>query len=462
MELWPRFNALARHEKFVRSGAAVLVAVSGGPDSMVLCHLLRRLAVTKNLTLTAAHLDHGLRPESSTEATWVARQMSAWDVPLLKESAAITPQGQGIEAAARAARYAFLTKAATEVGAETIALGHTADDQAETLLLRLLRGAGTPGLAAMRPVRIETLADGRRLRFIRPLLTFRRAEILAYAAEHDVPFLEDPSNQDPGLTRNRLRLQVLPLLIEKFNPNLVETLTRTAELLAADEDFLSGLAQDAWSDLIRHEDGGLILPRAGFEALQKTLASRVVRLAYGYFRGDFRRLSQRHVADVLALTDRGGHGYVSLPGGVVFESDARELTFWPRVPRIEPVWLDIDAPGTYFVNKKGRLTVRLADREVGLPAAPIDAWLDAGSVAWPLSVRSRRPGDVFCPLGAPGRRKVKDWLIDHQVPHRVRRRTLIVSDAQGRVMWLIGLAVDHRFRITETTRRVLRLQYRAV
>jgi tRNA(Ile)-lysidine synthase len=462
MELFDQVRHFAHEFALFHNRSALCVAVSGGPDSMVLCHLLRRLAVTENLTLTAAHLDHGLRPESAAEAQWVAKQMADWGVSLITEKASINPAGQGLEAAARTARYDFLRRAAAQVQAEAVALGHTADDQAETFLLRLLRGAGTPGLAAMRPVRTETLVTGRRLRFIRPLLNIRRAEILAYAAEHDVPFLQDPSNQDPGLTRNRLRLEVLPLLADKFNPNLVDTLTRTAGLLAADEDFLSGLARDAFSGLSRHEDGGLILPRGGFEALAPALSSRVVRLAYGHFRGDLRRLTQRHVADVLALIDRGGHGLISLPGGVVFEADRGELTFWPSVPKVEPVRLDIAAPGTYFVDKKGRLTVRTADREVGLPAAPDEAWLDAGLAGWPLSVRSRQPGDVFQPLGAPGRRKVKDWLIDHQVPHRVRRRTLIVSDAQGRVMWLIGLAVDHRFRITEATRRVLRLQYRAV
>jgi tRNA(Ile)-lysidine synthase len=462
MDLFAQVKYFAPEFDLFSGHPAVCVALSGGPDSMVLCHLLRRLAVTKNLSLTAAHLDHGLRPESAAEAQWVAQQMRDWGVPLITKKADINPQGRGIEAAARDARYDFLRKAAAEAGAETIALGHTADDQAETFLLRLLRGAGTPGLAAMRPLRSEILDNGRELRFIRPLLNTRRSEILAYAAEHDVPFLQDPSNQDPTLTRNRLRLEVLPLLVEKFNPNLVETLTRTTELLAADEDLLSDLAGAAFSDLVRHEEGGLIIPRAGFEVLQKTLASRLIRLAYGHFRGDLRRLSQQHVADVLALAGRGGHGLICLPNGVVFEADATELAFWPSPPEVDPVRLDIESPGTYFIDGQYRLTVSHADRKDWSAASTSEAWLDADGVDWPLSVRSRRPGDVFRPLGAPGRRKVKDWLIDHQVPHRVRRRTLILSDAQDRVMWLIGLAVDHRFRITEATRAALRLEYRVV
>lgn len=448
----------------IQDHETVLVAVSGGPDSMVLCHLLRRLAKERDLTLVAAHLDHGLRPESATEAEWVARQMTAWAVPLIKDKTQVRPQGQGPEAAARAARYEFLRKAAAEAGADTVALGHTADDQAETFLLRLLRGSGTTGLSAMRPVRAEARADGPTLRFIRPLLFARREEILAYAAENASPWLEDPSNQDRSLTRNRVRLDFLPALTEAFNPRLVETLGRTADLLAGEDDLLTAQARDRFKEIFRAEANGQLVTRAVFEAQPMALARRLIREVFCHFQGDLRRLGQEHVTAVLDLIARGGHGFISLPGGVIFEADTAELAFWPCFPEVAPLQLDIEGPGTYVVDIGRSLFV---DQEVlagtfRAPGSALTAVIDAERVAWPLRVRRRRPGDRFRPLGAPGRRKVKDWLIDHQVPHRVRRDLLLVVDSRGRIGWLIGLAVDHDFRVTDSTRQVLRLQYRAV
>ncbi len=464
MSLWSQFTKFVDRHGLIPDQETVLVALSGGPDSMVLCHLLRRLADERGLTLVAAHLDHGLRPESAAEAQWVDRQMLTWDVPLLTETASITLRGQGLEAAARAARYDFLTKTAAEVGANAVALGHTADDQAETFLLRLLRGAGTTGLSAMRPLRAEARADGSKLRFIRPLLLARRREILDYAAQHAVPWLEDPSNQDRSLTRNRLRLDFLPALAQSFNPRLVETLGRTADLLAGDDDLLTAQARDLCHDLFRAEAGGRLVDRAAFEAQPPALARRLIREVFRVFRGNLRRLTQEHVAAVLDLIARGGHGFISLPGGLVFEADRTELAFWPGLPEVEPIQLDIEGPGTYVVNKGTSLSV---DREVlagsfEAPESPLTAVIDAERAVWPLRVRRRRPGDSFHPLGNPGRRKVKDWLIDHQIPHRVRRDLLVLTDRGGRIGWLIGLAVDHDFRVTDMTRQVLRLQYRAV
>ncbi len=288
----------------------VIVGLSGGPDSVALLDALVAVADEREIAVHAAHLDHRLRPEATQDAAFCARLCAQLGVPLHTASADVAARAardrRGIEAAARRERYAFLRRAAAECSARFVLVGHNQDDQAETLLLRLLRGAGSRGLGAMRP---------RRGMIVRPLLDVSRAQILAHLEMRAQDFVLDPSNADAAFTRNRVRHEVLPALA-RLNPRIAASLARTARLLARDERALQGIARVAAGQWRRSAAGGIEMPVALLRSLPPAVASRVL-LAGLRLTGGRRNVSALHVDALLRLCrKRSGKGRrLELPGG---------------------------------------------------------------------------------------------------------------------------------------------------
>lgn len=317
------------------AGGGIVVGFSGGPDSTVLLHLVFAAAAGRRgaprLPVVAAHLDHALRPDSAEQARFAENAARALGVPFVGERRAVAERARrerlSLEAAGRAERLDFLAETARARGAPVVALGHTASDQAETVLLQLVRGAGGPGLAAMPPVR----DDPRGVRIVRPLLSATRAEVAALAAAEGWPAYADPSNDSSDFTRNRLRREVLPLLRQTANPAADRALARTAALLRDDEAFLSAAAASAWREIaaVSVEDGRPVAraPAAGLRELPPALARRLVREALAAVRGHLRRLEYAHIEAVrsLAAAGRGGTA-CDLPGARV-SLDRGVLTF---------------------------------------------------------------------------------------------------------------------------------------
>lgn len=348
----------------------IVVGFSGGPDSTVLLHLvLAALAGRRGaprLPVVAAHLDHALRPDSAEQARFAENAARALGVPFAGERRAVAERARrerlSLEAAGRAERLDFLAETARARGAKVVALGHTAGDQAETVLLQLLRGAGGPGLAAMPPVR----DDPRGVRIVRPLLSATPAEVAALAAAEGWPAYADPSNDSPDFTRNRLRREVLPLLRETANPAADRALARTAALLRDDEAFLSAAAASAWREIaaVSVEDGRRVAraPAAGLRELPPALARRLVREGLAAVRGHLRGLEYAHIEAVrsLAAAGRGGSACdlpgarVSLDRGVLtFAAAARGEGTGAPPERSPPETLPKPAAGAY---NAGRLT----------------------------------------------------------------------------------------------------------
>ncbi len=276
--------SFCEQHRLLSHGATVVVAVSGGPDSLCLLHVLRGLVTPWQLQLHVAHLDHQLRPEASDDAAFVAAIAAQWQLPVTVRSADVGAISQathrGIEVTAREVRSRFLLDTARCVGAQAIALGHTADDQAETVLLRLLRGAGPTGLAAIRPKRPadDRTPGNHGIALVRPLLSTTRPEVEAHCITHQLPARHDPSNELPIYTRNSVRGYILPLL-KTYNPSIVATLGRTARVCAEEDDLLNELVLDIWSKLATVDAGSVTLQRQGFEQLHPALKRRVLRRA---------------------------------------------------------------------------------------------------------------------------------------------------------------------------------------
>ncbi len=273
--LLERVWAFSERYALLARDMSVVVAVSGGPDSLCLLHLLYRLTPRLNLRPRVAHLDHQLRPESADDARFVAQIAAAWGLPTKigqEDVAALARSSRtSLETAGRTARYRFLVATARETGAQVIAVGHTADDQAETVLLRLLRGAGPSGLAGMRPKRLEA-----GIPIIRPLLETMRTEVEAYCAQQGLTPRYDRSNEAPIFLRNRVRGYILPLL-KTYNPSIVAALGRTARVCAEEDDLLNGLVEQHWPTLAAVDEAGVMLDRQGFQSLHRALQRRMVR-----------------------------------------------------------------------------------------------------------------------------------------------------------------------------------------
>ena len=461
MSLADRVAASVQAQALIPRGGRVVAAVSGGGDSVALLHLLAELAERSLLTLAGvAHVNHRLRRPASDEDERFCRDLARrFGVPCLVESVAVADVARSrrvsVELAGHHVRHAFFARAAAELEAGRVALGHTIDDQAETVLLRLIRGAGAAGLSGMRP-RAGVL--------VRPLLGVGRAELRRYLADGGVPFREDASNADLRVPRNRVRHELLPHL-RTYSPRIVEALARQADIARADEAWLSYRANQAAADLVSQERGFVELDAAGLAALPPALARRVARDALARVEPRRREVGFDAIERV-RRTAAGGLARTDVPGCRV-ERAAGRVRLVPRRGRAGPA----PRPGfAYRLAIPGEIAVPEAG--VRVRAEVVEAAAGAGGdggggrtalvalpAAAPLVVRSWRFGDRYRPLGLGGRsRKLQDLFVDRKVPRDERTRIPLVLDADGRVIWVVGFGIGHDFRAGEGDESVLFLK----
>ena len=450
-----------RRHSLASQGTRILVALSGGGDSVALAHLLRDLAAAGELSIAgAAHFNHQLRDDADRDEEFCRSLAAAFDWPFLADRgdvrARAARENRSIEDAARAARHEFLDRARAQAAADAVAVGHTRDDQAETFLLRLLRGAGPRGLSAMHP---------RSGHVIRPLLDCRRADLRAYLAERSIAFVDDETNADVAMPRNRVRAELLPLLEQRFNPSVVDALASQAEL-----------ARDEWTWMLDEVRSQNLEVRSVAEllAIPRALRRLAVWLAMTDAAGG-RTVSLDHVEAVLELLEASGaSGSIDAPGHVVERigdrvvlrkgrsSDARstEAALF-RIP--------LSVPGEVSLPEQGIVvSAELAAAEAGAQALRANLSNRATAVVaaegWtaPLAVRNRRPGDRFRPFGLDGQKKLQDFLVDRKVARADRDRVPLVVDENDRILWVAGYEIDEAFRVTAASRAVLILTLRQV
>lgn len=445
----------------------VLVAVSAGSDSVALLHLLTAVAAELQIRLCAVYVDHGLRPTETTAEAELVKQLAAQlqidfrttAVPVRQYSA---EQSLSLETAARQLRYQLLEAIASELGAVAIAVAHTADDQAEELLLRLIRGSGRSGLAGMAPVNYRQV--------IRPLLQVTKEQLLDYLAERDITFLEDSSNAERDFLRNRVRLDLLPYLADHFNPAIRQTLLRTADILGSEDNLLDTLAGDLYQQAVSNgEATGTIrvdikVMLTGHPALQRRIIERVLLELDG-------QPSFQHIDKLLELAISGDNGKeLHLAEGLRVIKSAGALEFsYPagrnrhRASLLASNELSfaklITGPGNWPIEERGiilqvEVVAQIPDHDELLRK---DAdYLAMTDLAFPLTARATRPGDRFQPLGGPGSRKVADFLNDCKIAREKRCRVVVLEDNQN-IIALLGLRIDHRYRLVDSTKKALKI-----
>lgn len=441
-------------------GDRVLAACSGGADSVALIALLLELRREMPLEVRVAHFNHRLREEAGEDERFVQDLARRWGVPFVRGSrdvrAYAAKRKMNIEEAARELRYAFLRGVARRMGASKIATGHTMTDQAETVLMRILRGTGLSGLAGIAPV-----VPGEPCPIVRPLLELLRADLRSWLETKGIPYKEDASNLDRRLLRNRVRIELLPEIERRFEPRVVAHLARLAEIAREDDELLADFVRELADEFVLERDKTLSLDLRTLPRVLPGLARRVVREYLRRLRGDLRDVSFDDVESVLGLKEGGridlGHG----------------LVLGLRSGRLEPVRARDRGVKSYELEWSGRgrlglpvaglvVTGRARKRPTGWRPHRDDrtgADLDLDRLELPLIVRNRRPGDLYRPLGAPGRKKVKEILRARGVPLEDRDR-LPVFLSGGSIVWAAGLPVAEGAKVSPGTTRILSLRLR--
>ena len=426
-------------------GQRVLVGVSGGADSVALLRVLLDLSDEFGFSVSAAHFHHGIRGAEADEDEAFVRALTAeWGVPFYSERADVpklaAENKQTLEQAAREARYAFLRRAKQLLDADVIAVAHHKQDQAESVLLHLVRGSGLTGLCGMR----RKTAD-----LIRPLLNVDKAEILSFLEERNIPYRTDSTNASRESARNRLRLDVLPYLKEYLNPRVEDALAGNAELLQRDEDFLMELAAAA---LERARSGeGYLRELLLKEPLPIRMRALKLALSEHSITADIERKHLESLSELLAA--RTG-ATLMLPGIEAYTS-YEHLYLGRQVPTAS-FCLPLKVPGD-TVTPAGIFRAMEVVGCIGFPKDRNVGCMDLDRLPGDLTVRSRRSGDRFHPVGAPGSRKLKDFFIDRKVPREARGVPLLCCGET--VLFLPGYGVAQQVRITEETSRALWITY---
>jgi tRNA(Ile)-lysidine synthase len=469
MMLLPRVRRFVAQHGLFRAETRVVVALSGGSDSVALALILRQLDAARELRLVgAAHFNHQLRDEAARDQAFSASVARSLDVPfaagLEDVRARARRERRSIEDAAREARYEFFECVRRQFDAAVVALGHTRDDQAETFLLRLLRGAGPRGLAAMYP---------RHGTIVRPLLDCRRMELRRYLDERNMTYVDDETNDDVAIPRNRIRAELMPLLVDRFNPAIVDVLAHEAELARETWAWLDSAA----GDFEKTPDPFFELDVARLKSAPAPLRRLVLWRKMNEVAGG-RPVSFQHVEAALQLLE-ADHGAVDAPGHRVQRLGPRLVLTSRRnaesredLPSAaHPVNLfqyPLSIPGEVRLAEAGCIVA--AELEAGPGDAKASARAGKGPMALvrrdlfhgPLAVRNRRPGDKFRPIGLGGRKKLQDYFVDRKVALGRRDRVPLVVDGTDRIVWVAGYGIDEAFRVTDPSQSVLLLRLKLV
>ncbi|WP_433944873.1 tRNA lysidine(34) synthetase TilS [Paenibacillus sp. SN-8-1] len=461
-------RGIARKYDLWSAHDCIVVAVSGGPDSVALLHALHHLAGEpgSSLRLVCAHVNHGFRgAESDAEAEFVREtadrlgipfELGNYDVP-----AFIEETGMSLQTAAREKRYEFLHRIADQYGASAIALAHHGDDQAETVMLRLLRGTGMTGLAGMRIKRRE-----KNVELIRPLLRIYKTDLIRVCHNCDLAYVIDSSNLSNKYARNAVRLDVLPFL-GQYNGQLAESLNRLAEVAGEEDDYMHQAAEEAYGRLARSIGEGIAFSAEDFGHLHVALQRRLIKLILNYLPlntddVDFLKIE---LIRERVLQDFPSNWSLDLGGGLRCKREYDEVSVSPDntdkvkleyTYRLEEVPARLPIPET---GRELRFTLRPIGTQSDWKASGNDeALFDADKINYPLIVRSRQPGDIMKVMGLNGSKKVKDIFIDQKIPPSVRSAIPVVTDATGRILWLPGVRRSAYAAIGSHTSTVLRMQ----
>jgi tRNA(Ile)-lysidine synthase len=449
-----RVKKTIQEYKLLEKKDRILIAYSGGADSTGLLNLLLELREEWSFELFLGHFNHKLRQTADEDEQFVRRMAKKYSLPLFVGSKDVRSYARkkklNIEEAGRVLRYDFLKKTALKIGGAKIATGHTMTDQAETFLMRLMRGSGLRGLGGIFPLVEGTI--------IRPLIQVERPDIEAYLKKKGIEFSTDESNLDRRFLRNRIRLDLIPYIKKNFEPEIVSSLGRITSIIREEDNLLEKIAQEKTKKAISKKNNQISLEVKHLSSLPRAMARRVVRDFISELRGNLRAISFEDVESVLSL--KQGKEF-PLRKDHVLRREQDQVFLKGKIPpkiRYEYRW-EGQAP---LEIKELKLTFEGKKIKKGKPLRldfddQTSAFLDLGKLKFPLLVRNRREGDRYQPLGAPGQKKLKEIMRakDIALPERERRPVFLSGD---KIVWILGLPVSERFKVEKGTSDIFALK----
>ena len=454
-----------KEHQLVSSRYPLLVAVSGGPDSVCLLHILVTLQEELGIKLHVAHLNHKLRgAEAEADACYATDIAHRLAIPATIEARDVrgyqARHRLSLEEAAREVRYTFLAEVAMSIGTTQVAVGHTLDDNVETILMHLMRGAGTRGLRGLLPS-VARQFPGHNLTVIRPLLPVTRKETASYCHHHQLGPCIDASNLSLAPLRNRVRLKLLPLL-QSYNPRIVEALLRTARIASEDIAFLEEEVSRVWNEIVQEQEDTIYLNKERFLELHPALKRHLLRASTERLLGNLKDIEALHIEDMMSALTKPAGKRLNLPAGLVFSIgyDRYLLGRGIAAPSPFPVLegeIPLKIPGETRLPGWHVTAAIIGREQVAEVPDNFTACFDLGKTGGDLVVRPRRRGERFQPLGMGQSKKLGEFMIDAKVSRAWRSRIPIVS-SPSQILWVVGWRIDERVKVTDATRKILYLK----
>ncbi len=440
-----------RKKRLLKKGDSVVLGVSGGADSICMLKILSDAQKRRDISIYVLHINHQIRgAEADEDAKFVKKACTKFKVPHRVVSVDVPSiakeQGLSLEEAGRMVRYEEFSKYAYEVGANKIAVAHNSNDNAETVLMNLARGTGIKGLGGIAPKRKMEDSKGNTIEVIRPILCLTRKEIEEYLNENDIKYREDSTNESTDYTRNKIRLEVMPLL-ENINDNAMQNITNASEELADTSKYIDKDVEDAYEEYVSEEDGKLFLSDKAF-SLDPVVFSGVIRKMIENTAGKLKDITRIHVGDVVNLKEKQVGKKIDLPYAVVAEREYEGIS----------IFCEENESSAKSEDKE--IVISFEDDDFdkeNIEELEYTKWLDYDKID-DVVVRTRKKGDYIIVDDKGGRKKLKDYFIDEKIPRRERDDVLLVADG-SHILWVVGHRISEAVKVTPETKKVVKLEY---
>ncbi len=447
-------NSVKRYiikNKLIFPGEHIVIGVSGGADSICLFHILKSLQKEYKLTLTVAHINHGMRKEAQEDAAFVETLCKEWEVDYQEHNCNIVQlakeQKISEELVGRNERYDFFERVRAQCHGDKIAVAHTMNDQAETMLMRLIRGSGVTGLGAIM---------AKRDFIIRPILLMSREEVEEYCLKNRLGFKEDASNKMAIYTRNKLRLQVLPILKKEFNPRVVEVVAQAATQLQETENYLENQTKEAYESVVHKYKNGYSISIEKLLSFHAVIQSRIIRMAIEYHLGSLKNIHYQNVNDILSLTHKQSGKSINIGGESVAVRENEDIRIIKQdKPLVYSRDLKVGVNKIVECNKEIELIPVVNGKNIQRYKNTYTKNIDYDKINGSLQIRTRQAGDRI--QLKSGSKKLKDFFIDEKIPKTSRDDIILIAD-QANIIWIVGYRLSEAYYITDQTKHVLQIQ----
>ena len=449
------FNENVISKNLIVDGETILAAISGGPDSMAMLNCLILLRKSMNFNLLIAHVNHGVRGQyAKRDQDFVKEIAKEYQIPFFTINVDMVLYGKELgissEEAGRILRYGFFRDILKDYGGGKIAVAHNKNDQAETIIHRIIRGTGLDGLKSMEFIKGD---------IIRPILNISRKDIEDYIEKENIRFVIDHTNLETDYTRNKIRLELLPYIKENFNPNIIDSLYRLSGIAREEIEIIEEITREKYNLIVKKTTkNSIIFNGSLFNLESRPIKKRLVRKAIESIAGNLHGIEEIHIIDIVELFDQAKTGKtIHIAKGIIGRISYND--FMVELPRNKTIKLS-EKKLELGANSIGELGIIISLELISLDGINIkdtdNKYIDYNKVNDGLWIRPRKSGDRFSPLGLGGSKKLKDYMIDKKIPQDKRDSTPILCDRSG-IIWVIGYGLSDNYKITENTEKVLKL-----